>query len=172
MIVWIDGPYGIGKSATAEAVTKLLPISCTECLDSDEYYDEYYQKMDPMLKLGGGAFPQNNQNFIQYFRNIIEEKATDKDKVIVVEMALTMRECKEGLFDYLISRGEEILHIILLAEEETLLSRIENDSKERDKAYAMRTAKRNIDFLDKEYNDAVKIKTDGTNISDIAQKIC
>ncbi len=85
-------------------------------------------------------------------------------------MALTMKECKEELFDYLKNNGMNIVHIILTADEDTIRERIKNDEN-RMKEAALDRLTQNIVFLNKNFPDAIRIKTDNCNVDDVVAKI-
>lgn len=102
-------------------------------LESDVYSQEVLKEIVEEAKKNncmpyiGGTLPQNNIRFLKKFEKIIEEKSEDENKKILVDMSLTMRECKERLFDSLKNAGKKIIHIILTADEETIKFRIRND---------------------------------------------
>ena len=48
-------------------------------------------------KGSGGVFPQNNSNFIEFFRTIIE--SYNQMDLLIIDMALIAKESKEGLLD-------------------------------------------------------------------------
>jgi len=85
-------------------------------------------------------------------------------------MALTTKECQLGLYDYLIDSGYNILHFILTADKSTLKSRILSDTR-RDKSAALDYLEHNVTFLDENYENAIRIKTDNRTITDIANEI-
>lgn len=176
MIIWIDGTYGVGKTTVAAKVKESFSDSNAELLESDYYSNESLKRLVEEAKANnrfphiGGTLPQNNMRFIQEFRELIEDKSQDTDKKIIVDMALTMKECKEELFDRLISDGKSILHIILTADKDTIKSRIKNDGN-RMKEIALEWFTWNITFLDRNFPDATRIKTDNRNIDDIVTEI-
>ena len=108
------------------------------------------------MKNIGGTLPQNNIRFLQSFKKMIEEKIQNKDKKILVDMSLTMTECKENLFDVLLDNGKRIIHIILVGEEDTIKFRIKNDNK-RDKQLALEELKYNLCFLKENFDDVTSI---------------
>lgn len=150
-------------------------------MESDYYSNESLKRLVEETKANNrfahidGTLPQNNMRFIREFRELIEEKSQDTDKKIIVDMALTMKECKEELFDRLISDGKNILHIILTADKDTIISRIKNDGN-RMKETALDWLTQNITFLDRNFPDTKKnigiIKISLTKVinSDILQR--
>ena len=121
MIIWIDGTYGVGKTAVARQLKKRIGCEC-ELLESDYYNNEIIKKATEEAKktntfpFFGGTLPQNNMRFINEFREVIMKKSKDINKKIIIDMALTQIECKENLFDYLQKEGKSIVHIILTAD--------------------------------------------------------
>lgn len=176
MIIWIDGTYGVGKTAVAMKIKESFSDDNIELLESDFYSGESLKHLVEEAKANnrfphiGGTLPQNNMRFINEFRELIEEKSKSTDKNIIVDMALTMKECKDELFDRLKNDGKNIVHIILTADEETIRSRIKNDGK-RMKETALEWLTQNIIFLDKNFPDAIRIKTDNRDIDDIVTDI-
>lgn len=176
MIIWIDGAYGVGKTAVAMRIKELLSDSEAELLESDYYSNESLRRLVEEAKASnsfphiGGVLPQNNMRFIIEFRELIVEKSQDTDKKLIIDMALTMVECKENLIDYLESEGKDIVHVILTADEETIKLRIKNDEN-RMKETALEWLTQNISFLDRNFPDAIRIKTDNRDVDDIANEI-
>ena len=93
MIIWIDGTYGVGKTSVTLVLEKILKKRNIEVLLSDSFFLKWLHKKF----CGGGTLPQNNVQFIEYFRDIIEGKI---EKEIIIDMSLTQHECKEMLYDY------------------------------------------------------------------------
>ena len=176
MIIWIDGTYGVGKTAVAMKIKESFSDDNIELLESDYYSNELLKRVVEEAKANnsfphiGGTLPQNNKRFLREFRELIEEKSNNTDKNLIVDMALTMKECKEDLFDYLKSNGKSIVHIILTADEDTIKSRIKKDGN-RMKETALEWLTQNITFLDKNFPDAIRIKTDKRDIDDIVTEV-
>lgn len=177
MIIWIDGTYGVGKTAVAMKIKESFSDDNVELLESDYYSNESLkrvvvveEKANNSFPHFGGTLPQNNKRFIREFRELIEEKSKNTDKNLIIDMALTMNECKEELFDYLKSNGRNIVHIILTADEDTIKSRIKNDGN-RMKETALEWLAQNIAFLDKNFPDAIRIKTDNRDVDDIVAEV-
>lgn len=176
MIIWIDGAYGVGKTAVAMKIKKSFSNNNVELLEADCYSDESLKWLVEEAKVNncfphiGGTLPQNNMRFIQEFRELIEEKSKNANTDLIVDMALTMKECKEELFDRLKRDGKKIVHIILTADADTIKSRIKNDGN-RMKETALEWLTWNIAFLDRNFPDAIRIKTDGRDVDDIVTEV-
>lgn len=175
MIIWINGTYGIGKTAVAQRLKEIFVDKSIEILESDIYYQEMIKEMveeaqkTNSFPFFGGTLPQNNSALIGKFREAIQEKLTE-DKVIIVDMALTREECKKGLYEYFKNENAKMLHIILIASEEIIKSRIRRDDS-RDKQCALENLEYNISFLKQNYPDAIRINTDNKSIDDVAYEI-
>lgn len=169
MIIWIDRVRGVGKTKVCEELMNAKINDNFELLNSDQYYIKMI-KRNALLALNTGAFPQNNKNFIIEFRNVIKSKIKNEKKNVIIDMALTEKECKDGLIDSLRKEGINILHIILTATKENLIERIRNDSN-RDKKDALNLLENNLEFLETEFSQDEWIETDNKCISDIVKEI-
>ena len=166
MIIWIDGPYGVGKSTVAKALTCALPTDSIY-LDSDEYY---VKGLKQNQYFSGGAFPQNNQRFLIDFKELVKENARIHS-VCVVAMALTMDESINDLFIPL-SKGEnDIYHIVLYASLETITTRINTQRDRENKDYAKKQVLKSISFIKKNFFDCYWINTENGNVSDIVNQV-
>lgn len=177
MIIWIDGPYGVGKTTIITELQKQFTDNDAEFLLSDYFYRQSLKQLIEESKASksfphfGGTMPQNNMRFLQDFRNLIEEKEKNTKKKLIIDMALTMKECKENLFDSLKNEGINIIHIILSAEEETIKSRIINDETREQKTAFLDNLAKNISFLDENFTDAIKVSTDNRTVSNITNEV-
>ena len=120
MIIWLNGPSGVGKSSVAQAVIDLLPDHEIIYLDADRYFPNY------ALVHGGGVYPHSNIGFCQYFRNMIESYITSY-QVILVDMKGAHDDSKAELIDYFTESGTPFLHVILTANTDALQHRIKQD---------------------------------------------
>ncbi len=120
MIIWLNGPSGVGKSSVAQAVIDLLPDHEIIYLDADRYFPNY------ALVHGGGVYPHSNIGFCQYFRNMIESYITSY-QVILVDMKVAHDVSKAELIDYFTESGTPFLHVILTANTDALQHRIKQD---------------------------------------------
>ena len=175
MIIWVDGTYSVGKTTVAKKTAARLG-SEAELLESDYYSNETLKRIveeaeeSHSLPHLGGCLPQNNMRFIREFKELIKEKSKDTNKKLIIDMALTRKECKENLFDCLQKEAKDIVHIILTADKEAIKERIKKDTN-RMKDIALDWMVDNIEFLDSNYPDAIWIKTDNRDIDDIVDEI-
>lgn len=175
MIVWLDGTFGVGKSTVASKIVEKLSDRQVKYLDSDFYWSEFLKKLFakttkfyfPKIE---GLDPQNNKQFINRFKYLIKEEAKDTDKLIIIAMALTQKECKEGLLDCLIQQGMHVLHIILLADIKTIQLHVAHDSDAR-KRKALEDFASNISFFQNNFEKALRFQVDNKTADEIADNI-
>lgn len=167
MVIWIDGTYGIGKSTVALKIKENLSNANKDfiILESDEVYLNMIQE-NPILAFGG-SLPQNNDNFISRFKKAIIE---NKNKNLIVVMALTQNKCKEDLFECLVNSKINIMHFILTAKEETIKFRINTDEK-RERRVALEFLEFNQKFLIDNFKDAKYINTENKSVEEVAREI-
>lgn len=177
MIIWIDGTYGVGKSAIASKVMEYFSEDEAELLEADVYHENQFKQIMEEAKIKNdffpqtGGLPQNDMTFINSFRKTIEEKVKGKNGKILVDMALTSSECKDGIFEHLCNTYKDIIHIILVATEDTIKSRIKSDTEREDKMLAIGSLPQNISFLKNNFADAIRIKTDDKGIDEVAEEV-
>ena len=177
MIIWINGAYGVGKSTIVSKVMEYFSDNEAVLLEADEYSERNFKQLLDEAKIESiffpqiGGLPQHDMKFINGFNKIIEEKAQIKSKKIMIDMALVSNECKDGLFEPLADTYKDILHIIIVATEETIKLRIKNDIDRPDKMTAIECLSQNISFLQDNFPDAVRIKTDNKCIDEIAEEV-
>ena len=125
MIIWIDGTNGIGKSHVASKLEELLSNRNAEYVESDIYWMELLQ--NDFGKALKGFEPYYNKYCLEIIRTVLEEKIQKHNKMPIVSMSLVDKKCQEELLDYFEKKSVPMLHIILEAEKETIIYRIEND---------------------------------------------
>lgn len=137
MIIWIDGAIGVGKSIVSKRIRDLITNKNVQILDSDLIWQEYLQKMEPMLIAEGRipkyGSPQTDRDFWQSFLSMIRE-AECNHLVTIVTMAIPNVECEESLIHILENdEATRFIHIVLEASDTKLRDRLRGRSKaERD----------------------------------------
>jgi adenylate kinase len=175
MIIFLDGTYGIGKTSVVSEIKKKVANDELVFINADFWfrnmcdYKIHQAKKEATPKIGG-MFPQTNITFIRAFQKRIAEKIKDENMNILVDMALTSDDCKELILDYFTKIHRNVLHIILIAEEDTIRRRIIHDVN-RAKPQALYAIKRNLDFLKDNYGNAQQINTENRTIIEVAQEV-
>ncbi len=164
-IIWIDGTFGSGKTAVANAVAK--KISNIYLLEFDALQMKY--KPNSSLDFYGERYPEAKRYLIDALINemteIIQKGSYD---YLIVPIALINDYCNEKL----VNGFEDIkkYHFILTASREILYQRI-NDQDNRDVDLAITYMPNAIMYLKNHYSDAIRIDTSNVNIDSIAEKI-
>ena len=172
MIVWIDGTVGVGKSCTAKRLAELLKDKNAEYVDSDSYWNDLIQKDFDKL-IAAGFEPHFNKYFLGTLRKGIESRMYGFGKMPVVSMSFVDEPCETELLDYFKKKGVSMLHIILEAKEETIISRIENDPNRSEsfKNQQKRNVPGQIQYLEVHYPDAVRINTEDKSLDETVGEI-
>lgn len=171
MIVWIDGANGVGKSHVAAELEELLSDRNAEYVESDLYWMDLIQ--NDFLKALSGFDPFCNKYFLGILRKAIEEKMHDSGKIPIVPISLVDKLCEKELLDYFEEKGVPMLHVILEAERDTIISRIKNDPIRDKSAENQQVSKVDwqIKYLENEYPDAARINTKDKTLKEIASEI-
>ena len=109
MIIWVDGTYGVGKTTIATMLKEKMGDE-VELLLSDYYCNATIKKIVAEAEANhrfpciGGTLPQNNKSFLRQFKELTAE--TSAEKTLIIDMALTMTECKANLYDSLEKEGQ------------------------------------------------------------------
>lgn len=171
MIIWIDGVNGVGKSHVAAELGELLSNRNAEYVESDLYWMELIQ--NNYGKALAGFEPYSNKYCLDMVRTAIEEKIQNFNKIPIVSMSLVDKRCQRDLLDYFKKKGIPMLHIILEAKKETIISRIENDPIRDVNAQNQQKAKVDwqMEYLKVEYPDAVRINTENKSLDEVVNEI-
>lgn len=104
---------------------------------------------------------------------MLEEKLQKHNKMPIVSMSLVDKRCQEELLDYFEQKTVPMVHIILEAEKETIISRIENDPIRDNNAQDQQKSKVDwqIQYLKKAYPSAIRINTEGKSLDEIVNEI-
>ena len=171
MIVWINGTVGAEKSHVAQKLAELLAEKGAEYVESDLYWMDFLR--DHFNEALSGFEPYYNRFFLNILRKVIEEKTYGSGRMPIVSMSLVTKLCERELLDYFKKKDVPMLHIILEAPKETILSRIENDPIRDRNTQTQQIPKIpwQMQYLGAEYPDAVRINTENKDMDEIAAEI-
>lgn len=88
-------------------------------------------------------------------------------------MSLVDKLCEKELLDYFESKNFSMLHIILEAKKETIISRIDNDliRSEEERNQQKYNVPWQMKCLEKEYSSAVGINTEDRSLDEVVDEI-
>ncbi|WP_181776713.1 AAA family ATPase [Amycolatopsis pittospori] len=128
MLVWINGPFGGGKTQTAHELHRRLPGSV---LSDPEIVGFGLQRMLPRRLRGDFQdLPAWRQGVFETLDLVLGKQ----DGAVVVPMTLVEPPYFEEIIGRLRERGHDVRHFALLAERETVLRRL----SERDVVHLLR----------------------------------
>ncbi|QYA98338.1 AAA family ATPase [Streptomyces anulatus] len=152
MIIWVNGPFGGGKTTTAGLLHQQLPTSLVT--DPEE--------IGFVLRKSIGDHPSRQKDFQDYpaWRTLVASLCTELDRQaqggpVIAPMTLLRREYAEEIFDALAKDGVEVHHLLLHADSYAIAKRIEGsmefpgDEERSEKVRAFR--RRKIEFYEQAY---------------------
>ncbi|MEU4766134.1 AAA family ATPase [Actinosynnema sp. NPDC023794] len=177
MLLWINGPFGGGKTQTAHEIRRRLPGSF---LSDPEHVGFALHRMTPRPLRG------DFQDLASWRRGVVEvldRAASGHDGVIVVPMTVVepayFREVVGGLRD----RGHDVRHFALLAERETVVRRLSErvfgraarvvlgrEASLRRESFALRVLDRCLERL-REPEFAEHVWTDHLTVEQVADRV-
>ena len=111
-IVFIDGPYGVGKTSVAKSIKTILSGNGIRIVDADYCYQSFVKKY-PHVAAFCGTRPDNNQPFIKEFGNIIDSELKSCEDILLIVMALTDKVSIDGLLKRFCSENYKSAHVVL-----------------------------------------------------------
>ncbi|MFV2145603.1 AAA family ATPase [Isoptericola sp. G70] len=121
MILWLNGPFGVGKSTC----TRLL-------LQHDPQARQYNpERLGWLLQRTVGLVrPGDFQDRPVWRRGVVHgaHRAARRTPTLVVPMTLVRADYADEILGGLRAAGHEVVHVTLHAPHETLVARIENDT--------------------------------------------
>lgn len=162
MIIWINGPFGGGKTHVAYELHRRLPNSTI--FDPEEVGFFIRSKM-----IIEGDLPDfKDYSLWRYSTNYFLKNLDNDDRVIIVPMTLTNKEFYNEILEPLKER-HKIVHITLLASEDVIKKRLlkRGDSKNSWTYKLVNDCL--VELNDKFYDD--RIFTDSLNIYEVVELI-
>ena len=163
MIIWIDGTFGIGKTAAANELLNKLPES--EVIDFDEFIKSVRIE-NQMEILFGRRYPEANKSYVNALADCLNNKIrTNPSRNIIVPIALITDYCRDNLVETINNKAETI-HFILFSSKEKMLERIEKQGG-RDLDLAITYYDEATSYLQTNYKDAIRINTEKMTIKEV-----
>ncbi|MER7690148.1 AAA family ATPase [Streptomyces sp. NPDC097610] len=118
MLLWINGPFGGGKTQTAHEIQRRLPGSVV--CDPEHAGFGLRRMLPPELR---GDF-QDLASWRQGVVEVLDLALGKHDGVVIVPMTVTSARYFEETVGRLTELGHDVRHFALLAERETVLKRL------------------------------------------------
>jgi hypothetical protein len=177
MLLWINGPFGGGKTQTAHEIQRRLPGSVI--CDPEHAGFGLRRMMPPELR---GDF-QNLASWRQGVYEVLDLALTKHDGVVIAPMTITDPVYFDETVGRLRERGHDVRHFTLLAERETVLRRLRErgfghltrflagkDAPLRRESWAVRQLDHCLERL-REPEFAEHLWTDHSTVAKIADRI-
>lgn len=162
MIIWLNGPFGVGKTTLANRLHQEIPDSI---LYDPENLGDFFQENLPKA-----VCPEDFQDYPiwrQTTVQIIRDLATKTGKVIIVPMTVFKKEYYQEIIEQGLREDMYVQHYILVAEKETVLDRLDKRTQENNN-----WALKHLDNCLQAFEDQIpgrKIDTGGLTVDEIAE---
>lgn len=165
MIVWLNGAYGVGKSALADRLHELKPNSFV--FDAEEVGNAVRENMPPELFCGYifESYPMWHKMCAALLTDIGSRYAGD----IYVPMTLVMKDSFDRIRRPIEESGLTVYHVLLESTYEIIHDRILQRG-ESENCWCMQQ----IDLCltaQKEFEDVIRIKSTGKSVSELANEV-
>ncbi|MFS0691868.1 AAA family ATPase [Streptomyces nitrosporeus] len=161
MIIWVNGPFGGGKTTTARLLHQQLPTS----LITDP------EEIGFVLRKSIGDHPSRQKDFQDYpaWRTLVAGLCAELDRQtrggpVIAPMTLLRREYAEEIFDALAKAGAEVHHLLLHADSDVIKKRIKGsmefpgDEERSEKVRAFR--RRKLEVYEQAYGSWLSERAD------------
>lgn len=162
MIIWLNGPFGVGKTTLANRLHQEIPDSI---LYDPENLGDFFQENLPKA-----VCPEDFQDYPiwrQTTVQIIRDLATKTGQVIIVPMTVFKKEYYQEIIEQGLREDMYVQHYILVAEKETILDRLDKRTQENNN-----WALKHLDNCLQAFEDQIpgrKIDTGGLTVDEIAE---
>ncbi|ADG73333.1 TmrB [Cellulomonas flavigena DSM 20109] len=165
MILWLNGPFGVGKSTCA----RLL-------LQGDSQARQYNPERLGWLirRTVGRVRPGDFQDRPVWRRGVVHgaHRAARRTPTLVVPMTLLRADYADEILGGLRAAGHEVVHVTLHASHEALVDRIENDTDDPGaRSWRLDQASRYFEVADRLAALGPQVDTEGRAAHEVAAAV-
>jgi hypothetical protein len=165
MIVWINGPFGVGKTETAKALHALVPGSFVYDPEQAGYFI-WKNVPEPLSRKGDFQdLPMWRDMNYQMLRYIVQ----NQPGIVIVPMTIATRVSYDEIIGRLQAGGILVQHCILTCDRSTLLSRLAMQGNDEN-SWMVQQYDRCMAAFEGEIQGTV-IRTDDLGIAEIVDRI-
>ena len=168
-IIWIDGQFGVGKTATANLIVQKKDQAYLLEFDTLQKTYKPQTEIEMISAFFGPTYPEAKAYLIKEFKRTIQKIVSDnRYNYLVIPIALINDLCRKELVEFYTDIDN--YHFILTATDDVIKHRASNqDNRDMNLVLThMQTAKM---YLNTHYPDAVRIDTSNIGIDQVAEKI-
>ena len=168
-IIWIDGQFGVGKTATANLIVQKKDQAYLLEFDTLQKTYKPQTEIEMISAFFGPTYPEAKAYLIKEFKRTIQKIVSDnRYNYLVIPIALINDLCRKELVEFYTDIDN--YHFILTATDDVIKHRASNqDNRDMNLVLThMQTAKT---YLNTHYPDAVRIDTSNIGIDQVGEKI-
>ena len=168
-IIWIDGQFGVGKTATANLIVQKKDQAYLLEFDTLQKTYKPQTEIEMISAFFGPTYPEAKAYLIKEFKRTIQKIVSDnRYNYLVIPIALINDLCRKELLVFYTDIDN--YHFILTVTDDVIKHRASNqDNRDMNLVLThMQTAKM---YLNTHYPDAVRIDTSNIGIDQVAEKI-
>ena len=168
-IIWIDGQFGVGKTATANLIVQKKDQAYLLEFDTLQKTYKPQTEIEMISAFFCPTYPEAKAYLIKEFKRTIQKIVSDnRYNYLVIPIALINDLCRKELVEFYTDIDN--YHFILTATDDVIKHRASNqDNRDMNLVLThMQTAKT---YLNTHYPDAVRIDTSNIGIDQVVEKI-
>ncbi|GAA5154550.1 hypothetical protein GCM10023340_38320 [Nocardioides marinquilinus] len=171
MLIWVNGPFGVGKTAVAHELARRLDVERTGravVCDPEHVGFGLHRMMPPALRGDFQDLPAWRSGVVEVLDLVLREQTGP----VVVPMTVLDPAYLDELVGGLRRRGHRVAHVSLLAQRETVVRRLRGRGLPglRREGFALAQLDRALDVLATR-PFATQVRTDGLGVSAVADEV-
>lgn len=163
MLIWINGPGGVGKTQVAHELAYRLPGGFV--CDPEPLGFAIQRMIPPPLRTDFQAFPQWRSGVVA----VLDDLLSRHDGVVIVPGTILDEDHLDEIVGGLRRRGHDVHHVCMLASRETLRRRLRSRADGRG-SYAAARIDTSLAALARPAF-ATHVRTDGLSVSEVAEEV-